>query len=154
MTGYFLANPRTNALTPVDHALEVALADPGLDFVLFSGVTIPEVRPPDEGMARMVEERVAWLGKRIATAPIPVIPVGSTCVDVSGYSRELLSQHRIHLLGGIDLGVRALGNALRWLERRGTVAVRAAAAPVRASRGHRLFPGPKPRLATCSRPVA
>ncbi len=121
VTGYVLANPRTNALTPVDHALEVALADPGLDFVLFSGVTIPEVRPLDEGMARMVEERVAWLGKRIATAPIPVIPVGSTCVDVSGYSRELLSQHRIHLLGGIDLGVRALGNALRWLEGRGTV---------------------------------
>ncbi len=121
VTGYFLANQRTSPLTPVDHALEAALTDPGLDFVLFSGVTIPEVRPPDETVARMMEERVAWLGDRIATAPIPVIPLGSTCVDVSGYSRELLSRHQIHLLGGIDLGLQALGNALRWLEKRGTV---------------------------------
>jgi len=128
VTGYVLANQRTTALTAIDHALDAALADPGLDFVLFSGITIPDVRPPDEAMAAMVEERMAWLGQRIASAPIPVIPVGPTCVDVSGYPRELLTRNQIHLLGGIDLGVQALGNALRWLENRGTV--RPAARPL------------------------
>ena len=65
----------------------------------------------------MLEERAAWLGERIAAAPIPVIAVGHTCVDVSDYGREVLGRGGIHLLGGIDLGMTALGHALRWLER-------------------------------------
>jgi acetate---CoA ligase (ADP-forming) len=121
VTGYVLANPRVAPLTAIDHALDAALADPGLDFVLFCGVTIPDVRPPDERLAGLVEQRVRWLGERIASAPIPVIPMGSTCVDVSGYAWDLLTRHGIHLLGGIDLGIQALGNALRWLENRKTV---------------------------------
>jgi acyl-CoA synthetase (NDP forming)/alkylation response protein AidB-like acyl-CoA dehydrogenase len=122
VTGYVLANARATALTAIDHALDAAVADPGLDFVVFCGVTIPDVRPPSERLAAMIEERVRWLGERIASAPIPVIPMGSTCVDVSGYGRDLLTRHGIHLLGGFDLGMRALGHALRWLENRGTVA--------------------------------
>ena len=118
VTGYFLANRRTSALTAIDHALDAAVADPGLDFVLFAGVALPDTRPPDEAAAVLLEERMAWLGKRIASAAVPVIPVGATCVDVTGYGRELLTGNGIHLLGGIDLGVLALGNALRWLEGR------------------------------------
>jgi acetate---CoA ligase (ADP-forming) len=118
VTGYFLANQRTSALTAVDYALDAAVDDPGLDFVIFGGLTLPDARPPDEIAARMLEERAAWLGARLASAPIPVIPVGSTCVDVTAYGRELLRGNGIHLLGGIDLGVQALGNALRWLEGR------------------------------------
>ena len=126
VTGYVLANPRVTALTPIDHALDAAVADPGLDFVLFCGVTIPDVRPPDERLARLVEDRVRWLGERIASAPIPVIPMATTCVDVSGYARDLMTRHGIHLLGGIDLGMRALGHALHWLEHRPTVRAPAA----------------------------
>jgi len=118
VTGYVLANPRVTALTAIDHALDAAVADPGLDFVLFCGVTIPDVRPPDDGVARRAEERVRWLGERIASAPIPVIPMGTTCVDVSAYARDLMNRHGVHLLGGIDLGMLALGHTLRWLENR------------------------------------
>ena len=121
VTGYVLANARTEALTAIDYALDAALDDPGLDFVLFCGLTVPDARPPDEGVASRLEERVRWLGERIAAAPIPVITMGSTCVDVSGYARELLGRHRIHLLGGFDLGLRALGHALRWLDRKSVV---------------------------------
>jgi acyl-CoA synthetase (NDP forming) len=128
VTGYVLANPRVTSLTAIDHALDAALADPGLDFVLFCGVTAPEVRPPDERLARLAEERVRWLAERSAAAPIPVISMGTTCVDVSGYARDLLVKHGVHLLGGIDLGLRALGHALRWLENRP-----AAAPPIRAT---------------------
>ncbi len=121
VTGYVLANARTEALSPVDHALDAALADPGLDFVLFCGLVIPDARPLDEGVARRLEERVRWLGDRIASAPVPVITMSSTCVDVSSYGRDLLTRHHIHLLGGFDLGLRALGNMLRWLENRASV---------------------------------
>jgi acetate---CoA ligase (ADP-forming) len=119
VTGYFLANQRTSALTAIDHALDAAVEDPDLDFVFFSGLTLPDVRPPDEPTATLLDDRVAWLGERMAAARIPVISVASTCVDVTPFGRDLLGRNGIHLLGGMDLGVRAIGNAIRWAEGRG-----------------------------------
>jgi acetate---CoA ligase (ADP-forming) len=108
-------------LTAVDHALDIAVQDPNLDFVLFSGVVLPEVRPPDEDAARTLETRVDWLAMRMGSAPIPVIPVASTCVNVSDYGRGLLMRHGLNILGGLNLGLGALGHMLRWLENRGRV---------------------------------
>ena len=119
VTGYFLANRRTSALTAVDHALDAAVADPGLDFIVFTGLTLPDARPPDETRRRCSASAAAWLGERIASAPIPVITVAHTCVNVSDYGRELLRGHGVQMLGGIDLAMTAIGHALRWLENRG-----------------------------------
>jgi len=124
VTGFgALANlsARKGALTAVDHALDIAVQDPNLDFIQFCGVALPEVRPPDEAVAVALETRVDWLAQRMASAPIPVIPAGTTCVDVSGYGRGLLTRHGINILGGLDVGMIALGHALRWLENRGRV---------------------------------
>jgi acyl-CoA synthetase (NDP forming) len=124
VTGFgVLANlsGKKGPLTAVDHALDIAVQDPNLDFVLFSGVTLPEARPPDQDAADTLEARVEWLAMRIGSAPIPIIPVASTCVNVSDYGRELLRKHGINVLGGLDLGMTALGYALRWLENRGRV---------------------------------
>ena len=118
VTGYFLANQRTSALTAIDHALDAAVEDPGLDFVFFSGLTLPDTKPADDKLAGLLEERVAWVGRRMASAPIPVVPVGLTCVDVTEYGRDLLGRNGIQLLGGMELGVQAIGNAIRWAERR------------------------------------
>src|SRR4029077_10640969 len=90
----------------------------------------PEARPPDEDAARTLETRVEWLAMRVGSAPIPVIPVGSTCVNVSDYGRGLLRKHGISFLGGLDLGMTALGHALRWLENRGRVQAPPARSPV------------------------
>jgi acyl-CoA synthetase (NDP forming) len=121
VTGYVLANQRTGTLTAIDRALDVAVEDPGLDFIAFSGVTLPDARPPDETMAALIEARVAWLGQRVASSPIPVIPMAAAGIDVSPYGRDLLARHNLHILGGMDHGLRALGHALDWLERRGSV---------------------------------
>jgi acetate---CoA ligase (ADP-forming) len=132
---------RTGPLGAVDHALDIAVQDPNLDFVLFCGVTLPEVRPPDEAMAAALETRVEWLAGRMASAPIPVIPAATTCLDVSAYGRELLTRHGLTMLSGLDLGMTALGHMLRWAENRGQVrapAVRpagAARAAVRSGGG-------------------
>jgi acetate---CoA ligase (ADP-forming) len=112
---------RKEQLTALDHALDIAVDDPGLDFILFSGVNLPEVRPPDETMAATLEARLAWLAQRMASAPIPVIPVGSTCVDVSSYGRQLLTEHGLTVLGGLNEGITAIGHAIRWRENRGRV---------------------------------
>ena len=135
VTGFgVLANlsGKKGPLTAVDHALDIAVQDPNLDFVLFSGVTLPEARPPDEDAAATLETRVDWLAMRMGSAPIPIIPVASTCVNVSDYGRGLLRKHGITFLGGLDLAMTALGHALRWLENRGRVrapAPRRVAAP-------------------------
>jgi acyl-CoA synthetase (NDP forming) len=112
---------RTGPLGAVDHALDIAVHDPNLDFVLFCGVTLPEVRPPDETMASALETRVEWLAGRMASAPIPVIPAATTCLDVSAYGRGLLTKHGLTMLSGLDLGMTALGHMLRWTENRGRV---------------------------------
>jgi acyl-CoA synthetase (NDP forming) len=95
--------------------------DPNLDFVLFCGVALPEARPPDETMAATLETRVEWLAGRMASAPIPVIPAATTCVDISAYGRGLLTRHGLNMLSGLDLGMTALGHLLRWTENRGRV---------------------------------
>jgi len=124
VTGFgTLANlsARTSPLTALEHALDIAVDDPSLDFILLSGVNLPEARPSDEVTASMVEGRLDWLAQRMASSPIPVIPVGPTCVNVSDYSRDLLTAHGINVLGGLTLGITVLGHALRWLENRGRV---------------------------------
>jgi acetate---CoA ligase (ADP-forming) len=135
VTGYFLANRRTSALTVADHVLALAAADPGVDFVLFTGLTLPDAKPDDATAAAMLGERARWLGERMAAAPVPVIPLGHTCLNLSRYGREVLAEGDVHLLPGIDLGMTALGHALRWLERRAGAGA-AAAAGAAAGNGH------------------
>jgi acetate---CoA ligase (ADP-forming) len=124
VTGFgALANlsARAGPLTALERALDVAVDDPNLDFILLSGVNLPEARPPDAAAAQMAEGRLDWLAQRLPSSPIPVIPVGATCVNVSDYSRELLTTRGLNVLAGLNLGVSALGHALRWLENRGRV---------------------------------
>ena len=141
VTGYGLANVASggNALAAIDYALDAAVKDPNLDFVLYSGLNLPDARPPDEAMATRLEERVAVVAEKIKTSPIPVIPIGSTCVDVGNWGREVLARHQLSVLPGMDVGLGALGKALRWLENRGTaglgdvsLASGTAVAPVRS----------------------
>ena len=124
VTGFsLLANlsGRTSPLTALEHSLDIAVDDPNLDFVLYSGLNLPEVRSPDEATAVALESRADWLAQRMASSPIPVIQVGSTCVDVSPYGRQLLGKHGLNMLGGLNAGIEAIGHAIRWLENRGRV---------------------------------
>jgi len=102
---------RKGPLGAIDHALDIAVQDPNLDFILFSGVTLPEARPADEDVARTLEYRVDWLAGRMASSPIPVILAGTTCVNVSDYGRGLLTRHGLVVLGGLSVGISALGRA-------------------------------------------
>jgi acyl-CoA synthetase (NDP forming) len=134
---------RTEALTPVDHALDAAVTDPGLDFVLFTGLALPDARPPDQTMADMLEARVTWLGQRVADSPIPVIPAASTCVNLSDYARDLLTAAGFRLLPGLDLAVRAAAHAARWSAGRGRPqGIRGAHNP---TGGHSCGPHARPR---------
>ena len=82
--------------------------DPGLDFVLFGGVNLPDAAPPDEPLAAVMDEPAGVDQPSASPArPIPVIPIGSTSVDIGPHAREVLSRHNVHVLGGLDLGMTA-----------------------------------------------
>lgn len=142
VTGYGLANVSDGGdpLSAIDHALSAAVQDPGLDFVLYSGLNMPDARPPDEAVAARVEQRVALVAQAMKSSPVPVIPIASTCVDISPWGREVLARHHLFVLPGMDVGIGVLGRALRWLENRaapglGTLPGAPAVAPPRAAPG-------------------
>ena len=87
-------------------------------------------------MATMMESRLDWFAQRVASSPIPVIPVSSTCVDLAGYAREQLASRGLYQLPGLNGSIEAIGNALRWAENRGSrwAAADAAAAPAPRTR--------------------
>jgi acetate---CoA ligase (ADP-forming) len=114
-------NAKTSTMIPMDIALDAAADDPNLDFILFVGLKPPEVRPPDEAMAEAFESRVSWIAQRMASSPIPVIPVVTTCNDLSSYGKEQLTAKGITMLPGLHFGINAIGNVLRWQENRGNV---------------------------------
>jgi acyl-CoA synthetase (NDP forming) len=124
VTGYQLANVAGNdGPLPAEHALDAAVNDPGLDFVIYNGLNLPDARPPDETMAARLERRVASVGEKLKSSPIPVIPIGSTCVDISAYARQQYAKHGLFLLPGLDAGIRALGKAIRWTENQGRAGI-------------------------------
>jgi acyl-CoA synthetase (NDP forming) len=104
----------------IDVALDAAADDPNLDFVLYTGLTLPAVRPPDDAMAALIESKLDWFVQRVASSPIPVIPVSSTCVDLAGYGREQLTSRGLYQLPGLNGSIAAIGHALRWAENRGS----------------------------------
>ena len=116
-----ISGPRQQ-LSAIDRSLDIAADDPNLDFILFTA-TLPEARPPDEATATATETRVKWLADRIASAPIPVVPISTTCSDISAYGQSLLAASGLTLLAGLDLAVSAMGHSLRWHENRGRAAV-------------------------------
>ena len=122
VSAFGLANvsQQAGALSIADRSLDIAVNDPNLDFVLYYTAP-PAARPATETAEAAAEERLDWLRQRIASSPVPVITVGSTCLDITPYGRELLVKHHLNILGGIRDAVPAIGHTLRWLEGRGRV---------------------------------
>lgn len=116
VTGFQLAE--TRARMPMSHALEIVCADPGLDFVLYMGVPTPEHEP--EGAARrQVEDRAADVARSVAEAPLPVVLCSQTDAQVVEFTEELYARHGLYVLAGLDLGMSAIGHAVRFEEGRG-----------------------------------
>jgi len=114
VTGYGLAH-LAGAARPITASLETVSRDPNVDFVLNLGVVVPPVPPPDpSALEARLDEQVAIM----AASPVPVVPATTMCADLTEYSRGVLLPRQLHLLAGLDLGLTAIGHALRWQERR------------------------------------
>jgi acetate---CoA ligase (ADP-forming) len=131
VTGYGLAEDSMSEETQFSAALEAVTADPSIDFVLFMGVYVPESRL-DEGHD-LLDRQTRCLAEIMTRSPVPVVSISEAFGSLGSYQCEFLDRHGIHLLGGMNLGIGAIGHALRWHERRGPARV-SEEPPARGSR--------------------
>jgi acyl-CoA synthetase (NDP forming) len=109
-TGFMLADPAAAAGDPGVVALNALIDDPGIDFI-FNAMALPAAQPPDP---TLMNRRLAGAAAARQRSPKPIVHFTNVCTDVSLYARGLLAEHGLHVLGGIELGLRAIGHALAW----------------------------------------
>jgi acyl-CoA synthetase (NDP forming) len=126
VTGIILADRNSAEANLGDVALGAVTADPGVDFV-FNMLALPAAVPPDPSIP---EQRIADVATAVERSPVPVVNFSATCTDVSDYGGSLLDRHGLHVLGGIEFGLKAVGHAVRWSQARRDARPVAAAAPL------------------------
>jgi len=114
ITGFVLADPKAAASDAGVVALNALIDDPGIDFI-FNAVALPAAPPPDPSLLQRRMDGVAAAQRRTDK---PIVHFTNVCTDVSPFARGVLAEHGLHVLGGIELGIRAVGHALAWSDAR------------------------------------
>src|SRR3954471_19791072 len=114
VTGVVLAERGSAQSALGDVALEAVVDDPNIDFV-FNMLALPAAEPPDP---TVIERRVAQIATSTARAPIPIVNFTATCSDLSPFAQSLLDRNGLTAVAGIEFGLTAIGQALRWQETR------------------------------------
>src|SRR4051812_35878415 len=114
VTGVVLAERGSAQSALGDVALEAVVDDPGIDFVL-NMLALPAAEPPDP---TLIERRVAQIATSTARSPIPIVNFTATCSDLSPFAQSLLDRNGLTAVAGIEFGLTAIGQALRWQETR------------------------------------
>jgi acyl-CoA synthetase (NDP forming) len=108
VTGYILVSPTLSR-----DCIQAAVDDPNIDFVVYS-TDLPKVSPPDP---EPIFAQFTATADLLRTMSKPVIPLGSTLLDVTDFARQVQQRANFpYVLGGIDHGITALGRALQWSE--------------------------------------
>ena len=136
VTGIILAERGSVHAGLGDVALEAVVDDPNVDFVL-NMVALPGMPPPDP---TAVELRIAQIAASTQRSTVPIVNFTATCSDLAPYPQGLLDRHGLHALAGIEFGLTALGQALRWQETRARAPFRAAGAAVATPPGMPVGP--------------
>jgi acetate---CoA ligase (ADP-forming) len=125
VTGYVVVDR-----TLLGRALEIVVADPGLDAVLLLADPLRD-EPADPALAQAV---MAANARRIAAAPKPVLVVSNALTDITPVGRHYLAETGYpSVAGGIEHGLTAIGAAVRWSRaRRAALAAGRGAEPRRS----------------------
>lgn len=109
VTGYVVIDRTLSS-----RALEIVASDPGIDFTVVM-TDLPKDAPAEPELA-LAAYRAAVT--RFNASPIPVVAMCNGMVDISEHGRATAEAVGYpHLVGGIEHGMTALGNAVRWSER-------------------------------------
>lgn len=114
-TGFGHARARPRPTKAEDDLMEMAVQEPGIDFMFTMMTPLPATRPSDP---TFIESRMKIVGEIVEASPIPVILSSNTCLDIHDYPQQLLSQNGLFLLPGVDLALAAVGYMMRWVDQR------------------------------------
>jgi acyl-CoA synthetase (NDP forming) len=109
VTGYVVVDR-----TLLPRALRVVADDPGIDEVMLLS-DLPRFTPPQP------EESLAYFraaASIIDESPRPVVVVSNVLTDISEFGRTVQAAGYPYVMGGIEHGMTAIGNAVRWAEHR------------------------------------
>lgn len=111
VTGYVVVDPHLSV-----QALEIVgrRVAGRYDMILFA-MSLPRLEPAD---LRPIVDRLEALTEACKRIPVPVLLQTSIASDLPGYAQKLFEERGLYLLSGIELGVRAIGHAARYHERR------------------------------------
>jgi acyl-CoA synthetase (NDP forming) len=101
------------AAVPMDVVAEIVSRDPNIDFVLYMGFNVvPQTEPAPEVHDRTMERMTLLRGMR-RDAPVPIVPIGLTCLEQGPFPRCVYRDTGLWMLPGIEFGLTALGHAMR-----------------------------------------
>ena len=107
-----------------EKTLTVVAKDPGISLLacVFEVPATPHDKQP------LYVKSVQSIGRGLASAAIPAILISHTMKPVTDISRELIAERRLpYVASGVDLGMKAIGHALSWNEKRSRPGPRAGA---------------------------
>lgn len=120
-TGFGHARARPRPTKAEDDLMEIAVSDPGIDFMFTMMTPLPSERPEDP---TYIEARMRIVGEIVKSSPVPVFLASNTCLDIAPYPRGLLAGNDLCLLPGVDLAMTSIGHMLRWIGRRDALLAR------------------------------
>jgi acyl-CoA synthetase (NDP forming) len=124
VTGYVVVDPGL-----LRNAAEAAADDPGTDLTV---VMIEPPRSEPRGGPEKAVQRLTALAELRRQASQPMVFMTHTVADITPYTRTLLDDAGFpYLLGGVEHGLTALGNLIRWSERHRRELLRHARAPLK-----------------------
>ena len=101
------------AAVPMDVVAEIVSRDPNIDFVLYMGFNVvPQTEPASEERDQTIV-RMRLLREMRRNAPVPVVPIGLTCLEQGPFPRQVYRDTGLWMLPGIEFGLTALGHAMR-----------------------------------------
>jgi acyl-CoA synthetase (NDP forming) len=111
VTGYVVVDPKLSL-----QALEIVGRGVAgrYDMVVYS-TTVPRVAPANPAP---IEARMDALVEASRALPVPLVLQTAISTDLTPYARQLVSDRGLYLLGGIELGTRAIGHGARYHDRR------------------------------------
>ena len=137
-TGFGHARARPRPTKAEDDLMEMAMEDPGIDFVYTMMTPLPSVRPDDP---TWIESRMKIIGEIVKASPVPILLSSNTCLDIDDYPQSLLSENDLFLLPGADLAMRSIGSMARWVDQRERLAEIEPLAPIEIVHRDDVLPG-------------
>jgi acetate---CoA ligase (ADP-forming) len=109
VTGYIVVDRSLQ-----QRALQVVVADPDLDFIVYLSEP-PRVEPPAPQRAAYLDQYRS-LGAMIRQSQKPIVVLSNTSIDLTPFGRFISDEAGIHFVGGMQHGMTALGHALWWYQ--------------------------------------